>query len=145
MSNGRGPSLVPLILDASILTAIARADVDIMTLILDYHAGRQPIIAPALAVTAASLDMPGEDAADFLGGLELLPSVMVAPLQGAEQAVRLAAVIASTGLDAWDAHVAAVADSAICPILTLDGDKWRQLRADLDEPLQIIEIADPEG
>jgi hypothetical protein len=43
------------------------------------------------------------------------------------------------------AHVAAVADAAICPILTLEAQKWRQHARDLDEPLHIIEIADPEG
>ncbi len=47
-------------------------------------------------------------------------------------------------LDPWDAHVAAVADAAVCPILTLDAPKWRQHSGDLDEPLHIIEIADPD-
>jgi len=56
----------------------------------------------------------------------------------------LAAVIARTGLDPWDAHVAAVADASVCPILTLDAGKWRQHSGDLDEPLHIIEIADPD-
>jgi len=41
-------------------------------------------------------------------------------------------------------YVAAVADTVICPILTLDGEKWRQHARDLDEPLTVIEIADPE-
>ena len=54
---------------------------------------------------------------------------------------RLAAVIAGTGLDPWDAHVAAVADAAI---LTVDGAKWRQYAERLGEPLHIIEIADPD-
>jgi hypothetical protein len=35
-------------------------------------------------------------------------------------AARLAAVIARTRLDPWDAHVAAVADAAIYAIVTLD-------------------------
>jgi hypothetical protein len=51
--------------------------------------------------------------------------------------------MASTGLDPWDAHVAAVADASICPILTLDAAKWRQHADDLDESLHFIEIADP--
>ena len=58
-------------------------------------------------------------------------------------AVRLAAVIARTGLDSYDAHVAAMADAAVCPILTLDAAKWREHAADLDEPLHFVEIADP--
>ena len=68
---------------------------------------------------------------------------MVAPLRDAEQAARLAAVIAATGLDPRDAHVAAVADASVCPILTLDAAKWRQHAGDLDEPLYIIEIVNP--
>src|SRR5205823_3228316 len=46
-------------------------------------------------------------------------------------------------LDPWDAHVAAVADAAVCPVLTLDAARWREHAADLDEPLHVIEIADP--
>ena len=76
--------------------------------------------------------------------MELLRNAEIAPLKGAEQAARLAAVIARTGLDPWDAHVAAVADAAICPILTLDAAKWQQYAEGLDEPPHIIEIADPD-
>jgi hypothetical protein len=46
------------------------------------------------------------------------------------------------GLSA-DAHVAAVADATICPILTLNAAKWRAHTAALDEPPHAIEIADP--
>ena len=74
----------------------------------------------------------------------LLPAVGGRRLD-AEQAVRLAAVIARTELDPWDAHVAAVADASVCPILTLDAGKWRQHSGDLREPLHIIEIADPDA
>jgi hypothetical protein len=56
----------------------------------------------------------------------------------------MAGVIARTGLGPWDAHVAAVADVAICPILTLDAAKGREHSASLDEQLHIIHIADPD-
>jgi hypothetical protein len=69
---------------------------------------------------------------------------MVAPLRDTEQATRLAAVIARTGLDPWDAHVAAVADASVCAILTLEAEKWREHARDLDEPLYFIEIAEPD-
>jgi hypothetical protein len=59
-----------------------------------------------------------------------------------DQATRLADV-ARTGLDPWDAHAAAIADVAICPILTLNAAKWSDHVAGLDEPLHIIEIAEP--
>jgi hypothetical protein len=101
-------------------------------------------VIPALAIVAASLDLRSDDTEAILHGLERLGSAMIAPLRDAEQAVRLAAVIARTGLDPWDAHVAAVADAAVCPVLTLDAARWREHAADLDEPLHFIEIADPD-
>ena len=70
-------------------------------------------------------------------------NAMTAAPRDAEQAVRLAAVIARTELDPWDAHVAAVADASVCPILTLNAAKWQEHARDLDEPLHIIEVADP--
>jgi predicted nucleic acid-binding protein len=73
-----------------------------------------------------------------------LENAEVASLRDAEQAAHLAGVIARTGLDPWDAHVAAVADVAICPILTLDAAKWREHSASLDAQLHIIHIADPD-
>ena len=133
----------PIIFDTSVLTAVARGEPDIIGLIQAYDARPQPIVIPALAIAGASLDAHSEEADDLLAGLELLDSVTVAPLSGAEQAARLAGVVARTGLDPWDAHVAAIADVAICPILTLNAAKWRQPSADLDEPLHIIEISDP--
>jgi predicted nucleic acid-binding protein len=115
-----------------------------MTLLQGYEADGQPLILPVLAVTAASLDMRSEDAEAILHGLERLENAMAAPVRDAEQAVRLATVIARTQLDSYDAHVAAVADAAVCPILTLDPAKWRGHASDLDEPLHFVEIADPD-
>ncbi len=134
----------PLILDTSVIIAVACGDSDIIALIQAYGARDQPLVIPALAITGGSLDMPSEEADDLLGGLELLDQVTIAPLQGTEQATRLADIISRTGLDPWDAHVAAVADAAICPILTLTPAKWRQPSADLDESLHIVEISDPD-
>jgi predicted nucleic acid-binding protein len=134
-------SPAPLILDTSVVAAVARGDADVIALIQGYDARSQPIVIPALA--GASPGARGEEANDLLAGLELLEVVTVAPLNGAEQAARLADVVVRTGLDPWDAHVAAIADVAICPILTLDAAKWQQPSADLDDPLHIVEIADP--
>ena len=144
MSEDGGARPAPLILDASVLIEAARGDAGVMTLIQGFDADGQPLIIPVLAVTAASLDMPSEDAEAILHGLERLENVMAAPVRDTEQAVRLAAVITRTGLGAYDAHVAAVADAAVCPILTLDGAKWREHARDLDEPLHFVEIADPD-
>lgn len=143
MSEDGGARPAPLILDASVLIEAARGHAGVMTLIQGYDADGQPLIIPVMAVTAASLDTRSEDAEAILHGLERLKNAMAAPVRDAEQAVRLAAVVARTGLDPYDAHVAAVADAAVCPILTLDAAKWRERAHDLDEPLHFVEIADP--
>jgi predicted nucleic acid-binding protein len=144
MNTDAGAQSAPLVLDVSVLTEVARGDAGLMTLIQGWDATGQPLVIPALAVTEASLDMRSQDAEDLLRGLERLESAMVAPLRDIEQATRLAAVISRTGLSPWDAHVAAVADASVCPIVTLDAAKWRQHACDLDEPLYFVEIADPE-
>jgi len=143
VSEDSGATLPPYVLDLSVAIAVVRFDASVMTLIQGYDARGQSLVIPVLALTGASLDVRTEDADDLLEGLERLGNAEVAPLRDAEQAARLAAVIARTGLDPWDAHVAAVADASVCPILTLDAPKWRQHSGDLDEPLHIIEIADP--
>ena len=144
MSQDSGAKPPPYIVDLSVSVTVARFDASVMTLIQGYDARGQSLVIPVLALTGASLDVRTEDADDLLEGLERLDNAEVAPLRDAEQAARLAAVIARTGLDPWDAHVAAVADASVCPILTLDAGKWRQHSGDLDEPLHIIEIADPD-
>jgi len=143
VSEDGGAIPTPWIVDAGVLIAVARADTAIMTMIQELDARGRPLVIPVLAITAASLDMRTDEASELLEGLERLGNTQTASLRDAEQAVNLASVIARTRLDPWDAHVAAVADAAVCPILTLDGEKWRQHAGDLDEPLHIIEIADP--
>jgi predicted nucleic acid-binding protein len=143
VSEDGGAVPAPWVLDTSVLIEVARGGTRTMTLVQELDARGRPLVIPALAVTGASLDMRSDEAAELLEGLERLGNAMVAPLRDAEQAVRLAAVTARTGLDPWDAHVAAVADASVCPILTLDAAKWRQHAGDLNEPLHFIEITDP--
>jgi predicted nucleic acid-binding protein len=138
-------SPTPLIVDTSVLIEVARADPEIMSLMQTFDAGSQPLVIPALAVTGASLDAHSGDVDDLLAGLELLENVTVAPLNGARQAAKVASVMDSTGLAAWDAHVAAVATASKCAILTLDAAKWQQVSGAFDPPLQIVEIADPDN
>lgn len=133
----------PWVLDGSVITAIARGDGGIMSLVQALDERGRPLVIPALAVVGALLEATADDARAILHGLELLGNAMPAPLQGAAQAARLADVIKRTGLDSWDAHAAAIADASACPVLTLDAAKWRQHARDLDDPLHFIEIADP--
>jgi predicted nucleic acid-binding protein len=131
------------VLDVSILAEVARGDRGMMLFLQELDARGRPLVVPALAVTGASLDMRGEEAAELLEGTGRLGNAMTAAVRDAGQAVALAGVIAKTGLDPWDAHTAAVADASVCSILTLDVAKWGQHAHDLDEPLHIVEIADP--
>jgi predicted nucleic acid-binding protein len=144
VSEDGGAHPAPLVLDASVLIEAARGDFGIMTLLQGYDADGVPLVIPVLATVAASVDTRSDDAEAILHGLERLGNAMAAPVLDSEQAVRLADVIARTGLGPWDAHVAAVADASVCPILTLDAAKWREHAGDLDERLHFVEIADPD-
>jgi hypothetical protein len=143
VSENAGPTPIPYALDVSVVTALTRGDAGVTALILGYDAARQPLVIPVLVMTAALLDLGGSQARDVLEGLGRLDMVLVAPLTSLDQAARLAVVITRTSLDPGEAHAASVADASICPILTLNGAKWRQHAGDLDETLHIIEIADP--
>ncbi|MEU6729814.1 hypothetical protein ABZ917_39445 [Nonomuraea wenchangensis] len=133
----------PYILDAGVLAEIARGDADLIGLVLDYDRIGQPLVISALTAAGALLDAPGEEASALLSGLTAFEHVQVAALDGVEQAALLAQMIQRTGVDPWDAHVAALALMATCPILTLDRSRWERTAAGLDDPLYVIEIADP--
>jgi len=144
VSDSEGAAPHPYVLDVSTLAAIARGDEGIMNLMQMLDGQGRPLVLPVLALTAASLDARSDDADELLEGMELLEGAMTVPVRDTEQALALAEVIARTGLDPWDAYVAAVADASVCPILTLDPDKWREHAHDLDELLHFVEIADPD-
>lgn len=145
MSEDGGAALPPWVLDVSVLAEVARSDRGIMILLQELDSRGRPLIIPVLAVTGASLAMLGDEAGELLEGTGRLGSAIAAPVRDADQALALAAVISRTGLDPWDAHVAAVADASVCAILTLDAAKWRAHAHDLDEPLHFVEIADPDA
>ena len=52
MSEDGGAIPAPLILDASVLIAVARGDAGIMTLIQGYDADGQPMVIPAISSAA---------------------------------------------------------------------------------------------
>jgi hypothetical protein len=95
----------------------------IIGLIQGHDSHGQPLAIPVPDIAGDSVDARSEEADDLMGGLELLDNVTIAPLHGIEQAARLADIIAKTGLDPRDAHVAAIADVTIYPILTLNAAK----------------------
>ncbi|GIH62888.1 hypothetical protein [Microbispora siamensis] len=135
----------PYILDTSVLADVARGDADLIGLLQDFDRARQPLIVPALAASGALLDGRGTpDAQALLAGLVAFEHAIVAPLDGIAQSAKVVDMMSITGLDIYDAHAAAIADVSVCPILTLDSDKWQQPSHALDNPLHVIEIADPD-
>ena len=136
--------MIPYVLDDLTLAEVARGDTDLIDLLLSYDAAGQVLVVPVLAAAAAYRDYPSADAADSLRGIPELDCAMSAPVGDVTQAMRLVEIAAKTGLDVCAAHVAAVADASVCPILTLDADRWRRASASLPDPLHVIEIADPE-
>ncbi len=135
----------PYILDTSVLTDVARGDADVIGLLQDFDRAGQTLVVPALAAAGALLDGRGTpDAQALLAGLAAFEHAVVAPLDGIAQSAKLVDTMAVTGLDIHDAHAAAIADVSVCPILTLRGGKWQRPSRALDNPLRIIEIADPD-
>ncbi|WP_329087434.1 hypothetical protein [Streptosporangium sp. NBC_01469] len=135
----------PHILDSTILVDVARGDVDLIGFLQDFDRAGQSLVIPSLTAAGALLDSQGlPDAQALFTGLAAFERTTVAPLDGIHQAAKLADIMSATGLNAWDAHVAAIADVTVCPILTLDASKWVQPSRALDNPLHIIEIADPD-
>lgn len=136
--------MIPYVLDDVTLTEVARGDTDLTQLLLSLDAAGQALVVPVLAAAAAYRDCPSADAADCLRGMPELDHAMSAPVGDVTQAMRLVEIAAKTGLDVCAAHVAAVADASVCPILTVNGDRWRRASASLPDPLFIVEIADPQ-
>jgi hypothetical protein len=137
--------VIPYVLDDLTLTEVARGDTDLIQLLLSFDASGQALVVPVLAAAAAYRDCPSADAADSLRGMPDLDHAMSAPVGDVTQAIRLVEIAEKTGLDLCAAQVAAIADASVCPILTVDGDRWRRASASLPDPLRIVEIADPQA
>jgi len=133
----------PYVADVSILTALGRADQQAGTLMQSLDRMGQQVAAPVLAITGAVLGAESREDRDLLSdALERFGIFIIAPLRDKAQAAALAVAIGKTGLDPWDAHVAAVARASGCRILTLNGPKWREHRDDLGERLEFFQVED---
>ncbi|WP_219464983.1 hypothetical protein [Nonomuraea rhizosphaerae] len=109
----------------------------------DYDRIGQPFVIPAPAAAGALLDAKDSEASSLLSGLGAFNHAQVAGVDSVEQAEFLVEMITRTGLDPWRAHVAALADLATCPILTLDPAQWTEPSRALERPLHVIGIIDP--
>lgn len=136
--------MIPYVLDDLTLAQVARGDPDLTGLLLSFDAAGQALVVPVLAAAAALRDCPAAEAADALRGIPELDHAMTAGIGDVGQAIRLIEIAMRTGLDVCAAQVAAVADASVCPVLTIDGDRWRRASASLEDPLYIVEIRDPD-
>lgn len=136
-------TLPPLILDTGFLTELARGDLNLMEMVARWDEQGQPMVMSVVAVAAAARDAGSKDAVDLLLGIATMDHIAVAGLREPEHGITLASVLSRTDLDWGNAHVAALADTSVCPVLTLAGEDWTAAARVFDEPLQVIEIADP--
>ncbi|MFC4116997.1 hypothetical protein [Nonomuraea zeae] len=136
-------TLPPLILDTGVLVELARGDLNLMEMVARWDEQGQPMVMSVVAVAAAARDSGSKEAADLLLGIATMAQITVAGLREPEHGITLASVLSRTGLDWGDAHVAALADTSVCPILTLEGSHWSAAVRAFEEPLHVIEISDP--
>ncbi|MFC5815617.1 hypothetical protein [Nonomuraea harbinensis] len=136
-------TLPPLILDTGILIELARGDSNLMEMVARFDAEGQPMVLSVLAVSGASVDSGSKDAADLLLGIATMQQITVAGLREPDHGIALASAITRTGLDWGDAHVAAIADASVCPVLTLDKNHWERAVHAFEQSLHVIEIAGP--
>ncbi|WP_220448431.1 hypothetical protein [Nonomuraea diastatica] len=133
----------PLILDTGVLVELARGDLNLMEMVARWDEQGQAMVMSVVAVASAARDSGSKDAADLLLGIATMDQITVAGLREPEHGIMLASVLNRTGLDWGDAHVAALADTSVCPILTLEGPHWAAAIRAFEEPLHIIQISDP--
>ncbi|MDF5755164.1 hypothetical protein [Spongiactinospora sp. TRM90649] len=136
-------TLPPLILDTGVLVELAHGDLNVMEMVARWDEQGQPMVMSVVAVAAAARDAGSKDATDLLLGIATMDQITVAGLRETEHGIALASVLGRTELDWGDAHVAALADTSVCPVLTLNGSHWTAAARAFDEPLHIIAIEDP--
>ncbi|MGP4104559.1 hypothetical protein [Nonomuraea sp. KM90] len=136
-------TLQPLILDTGVLVELARGDLNLMEMVARWDEHGQAMVMSVVAVASAARDSGSKDATDLLLGIATMDQITVAGLPEPEHGIALASVLGGTELDWGDAHVAALADTSLCPILTLDGSHWAPAIRAFEEPLHVIEIPDP--
>jgi hypothetical protein len=136
-------TLPPLILDTGVLAELARGDLNLMEMVARWDEQGQPMVMSVVAVAAAARDSGSKDSTDLLLGIATMDQITVAGLREPEHGIILASVLGRTGLDWGDAHVAALADTSVCPVLTLDSAHWTAAVRAFEEPLHVIEISDP--
>ncbi|WP_188191003.1 hypothetical protein [Nonomuraea sp. SYSU D8015] len=115
-----------------------------MEMVARFDAEGQPMVMSVLAIAGASLDCDGaKDATDLLLGIATMEQITVAGAREPEHGTVLASVLDRRELGWGDAHVAAIADASVCPVLTLSRSHWEKAAQAFDEPLHIIQIANP--
>ncbi|RBQ17085.1 hypothetical protein DP939_26725 [Spongiactinospora rosea] len=133
------------VLDSTILAECARGDTELIGMIQQFDADGVTLVVPALAVSAAVMGIAERpERSAVVRGICRLASAEFAGLVTFDDAVELARARAYEALlrEPWDAHVAEAALNRRVPILTLDGERWKNAVRDISGELAVVVVAD---
>ncbi|GIH80982.1 hypothetical protein [Planobispora longispora] len=139
------PADPAFVLDAMVLTEVARGDSDTIILLQQLDAEKITLIVPALAVTGAAVDVGcvDEQLATVRGVCRLNSAKFVGPATFDDSAdlAQLRLEIESLG-ELWDVHTAVQAILHGCPILTTDYGRWKDAVLEARGALSVVEVTD---
>lgn len=135
------------VLDATVVSEVARGDSPLITLLFEFDAQGLRLMVPALVVAAVAAEMGGADEGFLpaVRGITRLEHGVYAPLGDFDDALELGQVATGMfpdGRGLWeDAHTVLLARLEGADILTLDAGRWAGLELD---GVRVTEVADPE-
>ncbi|MFC0862322.1 hypothetical protein ACFHYQ_08435 [Sphaerimonospora cavernae] len=133
------------VLDAAFLKEAARGDIDIINMIQQFDAERVALVIPALAATAAAIDVGGTpERVAVLRGICRLDSARFAGLVDFDDTTELARMrLAVEALpDLWDVQAAEQAIMRSCPVLTVNYGLWKSAVHEASGELTVVEVAE---
>ncbi|MBG0833244.1 hypothetical protein HS041_36695 [Planomonospora sp. ID67723] len=133
------------VLDAMVLTEVARGDSDIIILLQQLDADKITLIVPALAVTGAAIDIGANDEQmATVRGVCRLNSAKFAGLAAFDDSsdlARLRLEVEAFG-ELWDVQAAVQAVLHGCPILTTDYGRWKDAVRETRGEFAVVEVAE---
>jgi hypothetical protein len=131
------------VLDVTVLADCARGDAELIGMIQQFDADHVTLVVPALAATAAVIDVGGaHEQVAVIRGICRLSSAQLAGIVVCDDAEELARMrLANQSLKhLWDVQTAEAALSRRIPILTLDNGRWKDVLS--EQHLDVVEVSD---
>ncbi|MEO3853986.1 hypothetical protein [Acrocarpospora sp. B8E8] len=133
------------VLDASVVSEVARGDGDLITMLFGLTSQRIRVVVPALVVSSVAAEL-GEPSGFLpaVRGIARLEHGSYGSLADFDDALELGRVLGRLGEEArWpDAHTVMLARRWRGQILTLDTSRWKGYELD---GVPVAEVADPQG